>query len=50
MEAKKDLIHIKSLMTVAIALYSASANEQDTVVCFFVFQETGDPPKVTTNP
>ena len=45
MEARKDLIRSKSLVTVAIALYSASAEERDTVVCFLVLQETGDPPK-----
>ena len=45
MEAKKDLIQSKSLVTVAIALYSASADERDTVVCFLVLQEMGDPPK-----
>jgi len=43
MEVKKDLIHIKPLVTVAIALYYASADERHTVVCFFVFQETRDP-------
>ena len=29
----------------AIALYSASAEEQDTVVCFFVFQDIGELPR-----
>ena len=36
MEARKDLIQIKSLVTVAMALYSASAKERDTIVCFLV--------------
>ena len=44
MEAKNDLIHSKSLVTVAMALYSASAEERDTVVCFLVRQDMGDPP------
>ncbi|PKI26189.1 hypothetical protein CRG98_049122, partial [Punica granatum] len=28
-----------------MALYSASADDLDTVVCFLVFQEMGLPPK-----
>ena len=47
MEAKNDLIHIRSLVTVAIARYSASAEERDSVVCFFVLHYTGEPPNVT---
>jgi len=49
-EAKKDLIHISSLVTVAIARYLASVEYLDTVVRFFIFQETGDPPIVTKYP
>jgi len=45
MEARKDLIQSKSLVTVAMALYSASAEDRDTVVCFLVLQDIGDPPK-----
>jgi hypothetical protein len=29
----------------AIALYSASAEERDTIVCFFVFQDIGELPR-----
>jgi len=49
-EARKDLIQINSLATLAMAPYSASAEDLGTVLCFFVFQETGDPPSVTTYP
>jgi len=29
------------------ALFSAFADERDTMVCFFVLEEIGDPPRVT---
>jgi len=47
--AKKDFIQTISLVTVAIALYLASANERDTMPCFFVFYAIGDPPSVIRN-
>jgi len=50
MEAKNDLIHSKSLVTVAMALYSASAEERDIVVCFLVLQDIGDPPNEIKHP
>jgi hypothetical protein len=34
----------------AIALYSASAKEQDTVVCFFIFQDIGELSRSTQYP
>ena len=33
-----------------MALYSASAEERDTVCCFLVFHEMGDLPKKTSQP
>ena len=36
-----------SLVVIAMARYSASAEERETVVCFFVFQEIGHPPTMT---
>ena len=49
-EAGKDLIQINSLVTTAIARYSAFAEDLDTVLCFMVFQDTRDPPTVTKYP
>ena len=46
-EASKDLTQINSLVTVGMARYSVSTIDLDTVVCFFVFHDMGDPPKVT---
>ena len=46
-EASSDLIQISSLVTIALARYSTSAEDLDTVVCFFVFHGMGDPPRVT---
>lgn len=34
-----------SLVVVAMARYSASAEERDTTVCFFDLQEIGDDPR-----
>ena len=48
--AKKDFIQIISLVTVGMALYSASAYKCDTLPCFLVFHAIGDPPTVTRNP
>ena len=41
---------INSLAAVAIARYSASADDFDTVVCFLDFQEIRDSPKKTQSP
>jgi len=48
--AKEALIQMSSLVAVAMALYSASAEERETIPCFLVFQATGDPPRVTRHP
>ena len=50
MAARKDFIHINSLVTVAVARYSASAEERETKACFFVFQDIGELPRVTRKP
>lgn len=50
MAARKYLIQMSSLVTVAMARYSASADEQETSPCFFVFQDMGDPPRATKKP
>ena len=47
MEAKKDLTQSKSLVTAVIARYSASVEEWDMVVYFFVLHEMGELPNVT---
>jgi len=47
MEAKNDLTHIRLLVTAAIVWYSALAKERDTVVCFFILHDRGEPPNVT---
>ena len=39
-------IHINSLVAIAIALCFASANDQDIVAYFLVYQETGARPRV----
>ena len=41
-------IHFISRNAVAIDLYSASAEECDTVRCFLVFHAISDPPSITT--
>ena len=33
-----------------IALYSALVEEQETICCFFVFQDTGERPSKTSQP
>ena len=47
MEAKKDLIHINSLVTVAMALYAALVEQRDSVVCSFVREDIEDPARIT---
>ena len=47
---KKDLIQLISLMTVAMALYSASADEWDMVPCFFIFQAIRERPIIIRKP
>ena len=42
---KIDSNHIISQTTTAIALYSASADDLDIVVCFLDFQDINDSPK-----
>ena len=49
-DARRDLSQINSLVTMAMARYSASADDRETVVCFFVFHEIGDRPMVTKYP
>jgi hypothetical protein len=46
-ELRNDFNQINSHVALAIERYSASAEERDTVGCFFVFQEIGDPPSIT---
>jgi len=43
-EAKNVFSRTSSLVIVAIDRYSASADDLETVDCFLVFQETGEPP------
>ena len=43
MEARKDLIQIESPITMAVAMYSASTEQHDIVVCFLVLYEIGYP-------
>ena len=49
-EAKNVFGRMSSLVTVAIDRYSASADDLETVVCFFVFHEIGDLPSVIKYP
>ena len=46
-EAKNELTQMRSLVTIAISRYSALVEECDTIVCFYVLYEMGDPPNVT---
>ena len=48
--AKKVLIQIISLVAVAMALYSASVEDRETVPYFFVFQAMAEPPRVIKDP
>ena len=48
--AKKVLIQIISLVAMAMALYSASTEDWETIPWFFVFQAMGEPPRVIRNP
>ena len=48
--ARNTLIQISSLVTVAVDLYSTSAKDQDTVLCFFIFYEIGESPSVIKYP
>jgi hypothetical protein len=47
---KIPLIHFDSHVAAAMDLYFASADERDTVCCFFVFQEIGELPSNTNHP
>ena len=49
-EAKKDRIHTSSLVVIAMALYSASTNDLETIACFLVFQQTGELPSMMKYP
>jgi hypothetical protein len=44
------LIHITSVVAFAIALYSASVLDLETVACFLALQEIKLEPKKTANP
>ena len=46
-DAKKVHNHTSSLVATAMDLYSASANDLETVACFLVFHEISDPPRQT---
>ena len=45
-DTRRLRIHTSSLGAIAIALYSASVDDRDTMACFLVFHEIGDPPRV----
>ncbi|MFS8011924.1 hypothetical protein Hanom_Chr14g01314711 [Helianthus anomalus] len=47
---RSHLIQRTSLTVVAMALYSASADDRDTTDCFLDFQETGAPPRIRRYP
>ena len=49
-QVSKDLIYISSLVATAMALYSTSDDDVDTVACFLGFQDIGDPSSVTKYP
>lgn len=42
--------HFTSQQTVAIERYSVSADDLDTVLCFFVFHDTGELPNIMKYP
>lgn len=42
--------HLSSQTVVAMDLYSPSAEERDTICCFFVFQAIGDVLSITKYP
>ena len=46
----KDNSHVSSQQALAIDMYSASADEQDTVSYFLDFQDIKESPKNTHNP
>ena len=46
-DPNKDFSQINSLVVASMDQYSALTEERKTVVCFLVFQKTGDPPRVT---
>lgn len=46
----KEDSHTTSHVALAIDLYSASADDLDTVCCFFDFQEINESPKNTQKP
>jgi len=51
METPKDAKNnFNPLVAVAIKRYSASAEDLETIVCFLVCQEIGDPPMETRYP
>ena len=47
---RTDCIHISSAVASAIALYSASVLDRDTVFCFFAHQDIKLEPKKIANP
>jgi len=49
-EARKDMIQISLLVTVAMAQYSTFTKERKTVLNFLIFQEIKEDPKVTKYP
>lgn len=46
----KRISQVTSVVTRRIDLYSASAKDNETEVCFLDFQETGEPPKLIKKP
>ena len=46
----KGISHISSQTTATIALYSASAEDLETVCCFFDFQDIKESPRNTQYP
>ena len=49
-DARNDFNQTNTLLAAAMDRYSASAEDMEAVVCFFVFQEIGEPPSVTKYP
>jgi len=49
-EARKSLTHTSSLTADVRERYSASADDRETVVCFLVFQDIGEPPSLIKYP
>ena len=47
---RREINQTNSKVTLAIAWYSASADERDTMLCFFDFHKISDSPRNTQKP